>query len=485
MDNAVIKQLVDAARELHAEGREELAGPLMESLRAARFGNLDEARQALIPALQQPPSSKYPWLAAMYLADDERGQQQAAEQVLALDPADPDARQRLGAAPPPAPDSDEVQAPPPPTADSAAPPPIPGMAPSIEDANENTDAASPDTPAADAPERRFRGTEEDGSRVFETGTYEMFWDCEFCGSDKLLGKTHRYCPTCGAPQNPEKRYFPAAGEEVAVADHRFVGADRVCENCDTPNAAGAEFCTSCGAGLDEAAEARRISETPPPAEEPEEAPKSRKGLFATIGAGLAALVGGFIFWTEDVSVSVIDHRWEREIQIEAYGPQADSAWCDQMPADAYQVSRRQEIRDHRRVPDGETCSTRRVDQGDGTFRTEEVCETKYREEPIYDDRCSYTVDRWAYARSATAQGNDLNPQWPALSLQGQGRECHGCEREGSRSSRYILALQGEDETFNCTVSESLWQQAQPNSRWTMEVGAMMGEARCGSLAPLH
>ena len=44
-------------------------------------------------------------------------------------------------------------------------------------------------------------------------TYEMMWDCGFCGSSKLLGKTHRYCPGCGAAQDPSTRYFPPEEEK--------------------------------------------------------------------------------------------------------------------------------------------------------------------------------------------------------------------------------------------------------------------------------
>lgn len=476
MDKSLIKRLVDGAMELKAEGREELARPLMESLRAANLGDYDQARRSLIPALQQPPTSKYPWLAALYLADDDNGRQQAAQQVLALDPEDPDARSVVGGEPSTLAEPEEASPP-------GMPPPIPGAAPSLFDIPKDPHQPDDDETLEERPQPE--SYQENGARVSHTGTYEMLWDCEFCGSTKLLGKTHRYCPTCGAPQNPEKRYFPAPGEEIAVENHQFVGADRVCENCDTPNAAGAEFCTSCGAGLTEAAEARRVADAPAAQEEepPEEEPKSRKGLLMGIVAAIVAAIGTFTFWTEDVGVGVTGHRWEREIKIEAFGPKADTAWCDQMPADAYSVSRTEKIRDHRRVADGQTCSTRRVDQGDGTFRTEEVCETKYREEPIYDDHCSFTVDRWDYARSVTAQGADRNPYWPALQLRGQGGNCRGCEREGNRDGRYILTLKGEDDSFNCTVRESLWQGAEPNSRWTMEVGAMMGEARCGSLQP--
>jgi len=473
MDKSLIKRLVDGARELKAEGREDLAGPLMDALRAVHGGDTDEARRLLVPALQQTPTSKFPWLAALHLAEDEESRQQAASRILELDPGDPDARAVATGTPPPLP--------------GAAPPPLPGGPDDRVDSGEPGSVAD-DPQDLSAEELTLEPMAPDHPEttgtagVTHTGTYEMFWDCEFCGAEKLLGKTHRYCPGCGAPQNPGKRYFPPPGEEVAVEDHRYVGADRVCGNCDTPNAAATEFCVSCGAPLTEAAEARRIQDGPPP-EAPEPGKKSRKGLIGAALAGIAAVIGGLFFWTQDVSVSVAGHRWEREIKIEAYGPQSDSAWCDQMPASAYDVSRSREVRDHRRVPDGETCSSRRVDQGDGTYRTEQVCETKYREEPIYDDRCRYTVDRWDYARSVNVAGTDRDPHWPEFSLNGAGRSCHGCEREGDRVDRYILALSGEGETFDCSVDEALWQQAAPRSRWVMEVGAVMGEARCGSLEP--
>ena len=48
------------------------------------------------------------------------------------------------------------------------------------------------------------------------GTYQMLWDCKFCGTQKLLGVTHRHCPNCGAAQDPERRYFPAEADMVAL-----------------------------------------------------------------------------------------------------------------------------------------------------------------------------------------------------------------------------------------------------------------------------
>ncbi len=78
-------------------------------------------------------------------------------------------------------------------------------------------------------------------------TYQMLWDCPSCGTCKLLGLTHRFCPNCGAPQDPTLRYFPPQDEAIAVEDHPLVGPDWRCSGCDAPNHARATFCGACGA----------------------------------------------------------------------------------------------------------------------------------------------------------------------------------------------------------------------------------------------
>src|SRR5687768_8288081 len=90
--------------------------------------------------------------------------------------------------------------------------------------------------------------------------YEMLWDCKFCGTKKLLGKTHRFCPNCGGQQDPSCRYFPADAEKVAVQDHVYVGADKICPACQSVSAASAEFCGNCGSPLDKAASAQTLGE---------------------------------------------------------------------------------------------------------------------------------------------------------------------------------------------------------------------------------
>lgn len=79
-------------------------------------------------------------------------------------------------------------------------------------------------------------------------TFEMLWDCPACGSTKLLGVTHRYCPGCGHPQDHERRYFPKAGERVPTA-YRGSTPDKVCEHCSTACGAADSNCMGCGAPL--------------------------------------------------------------------------------------------------------------------------------------------------------------------------------------------------------------------------------------------
>src|SRR3954468_1308596 len=100
----------------------------------------------------------------------------------------------------------------------------------------------------------------------DDGVYEMLWECAYCGTRGLLGKTHRFCPRCGAPQDPGRRYFPSDEEKVAVHDHVYVGADRMCRACGSAMSAKAVHCTQCGAPMEGGKEALRVDEPAPVAD---------------------------------------------------------------------------------------------------------------------------------------------------------------------------------------------------------------------------
>ncbi|MBN1287010.1 MAG: zinc ribbon domain-containing protein [Anaerolineae bacterium] len=345
----------------------------------------------------------------------------------------------------------------------------------------------------------------------DLGTYEMLWDCKFCGAKKLLGLTHRHCPNCGAAQDPELRYFPSDAEKIAVEDHVYYGADVICEFCDTPNGAKAQFCMNCGAPLTEAARVKQQADQVKQAGEQFEAGRAeslaerldqedyaRTQPAASGGGGVnwkilavvavvVVVIGGLIFMftrTTESSAYVTGHSWERQIDIEAYGPVSDSAWCDSMPGGAYNITRRQEQRSTRQVPDGEECSVRRVDNGDGTFSEREECRTKYRDEPVYDDKCYFTIDRWAHARTVTASGDSLRdaPYWPDTNITRTGT-CNGCEREGNRSERYTVRLKDSEsgKEYSCNLDEAAWKSMGIETRWKLEVRSVTGDPVCDTL----
>lgn len=343
-------------------------------------------------------------------------------------------------------------------------------------------------------------------------TYEMLWDCKYCGSTKLLGLTHRHCPSCGAPQDATSRYFPADEERIAVEDHEFVGADLRCAACGEANGARSKHCRNCGAPLADAASvavrgeqvhaagqfggdsggAARAELLAGPAPAP--APRRRPGVgvFAGCGCvallvGLATLVAVLLFWKREAAVEVTGHRWERHVAVERFAKATETAWCDSPPAGGRELSRARQERSQRQVPDGQVCRTRKQDQGDGTFKEIEECQAKTRSEPVLDDRCTYEVMRWSVARRVTAQGSSAAdaPRWPSVEVSRPG-ECEGCEREGARTETYTVYLRevgGKARAHTCELPEERWAALSVGSRHRSKVNQLTGALDCAALAP--
>jgi hypothetical protein len=336
--------------------------------------------------------------------------------------------------------------------------------------------------------------------------YEMMWDCPRCDTKHLLGVTHRYCPACGAPQDPTKRYFPKDEDKVALVDHPYWGIDKKCANCETPNSVAAHFCVSCSSPLDEArsvalkdAELADGSKAPPLAPAPAAAKKAAKkggmtgilvgALVLFVGLVVCGGAGAMLFWKREAGLTVAGHAWTREVTIEQYATVKDDAWKADVPANARGVSCVEKERSTTKVADGEDCQTVKVDQGDGSFTEKQKCTTKYREEPVYDDRCSYLVDRWTKGRSARAAGGLAEglaeaPAWPVVTLTCAGSVL-GCEREADRSETYTLSFTGDDgAALSCDVAQAKWSTLPVGSKWKAPVGVLSGAVDCDALTPL-
>ncbi len=257
----------------------------------------------------------------------------------------------------------------------------------------------------------------------DLGAYEMLWDCAHCGASKLLAHSHRFCPHCGAEQDPEKRYFPEEADKVAVEQHFYFGNDLPCPRCEAMNGANADFCHRCGAPLSAAAAAASPAgqPKPPQAGENNTGWAGKAGIGATVAAGIG--IGYFLLGGKTVGVEAAGLEWERTIEVQSFGPQSRQVWCDSLPSGATEVSRKRQEKERRKVPQshaceawcdelpatlmvnpneirqvaeershnqvktGEKCITERIDQGDGTFREQQACTPEYRKEPVMAQKC--------------------------------------------------------------------------------------------------
>lgn len=318
------------------------------------------------------------------------------------------------------------------------------------------------------------------------GVFEMWWDCGHCETKGLLGAGNRFCPNCGAQQDAASRYFPPAGKETA-SNHDFDGADLSCPACKTPNGARAHNCRNCGSPLEGGEQVLRVADRGPAAPtKPVVPPKPKKKTpWGWIIGGVATLVGGLcivsMVWTKELPLTVVAHSWERTIAIETMSAVSDSAWCDAMPSGAYRVSRTREQRRTNKIPDGQTCTSRDVDRGNGTFERREDCKPKYREEPVYGDKCHFTIDRWTVTRTEVAKGEGVSAEWPRVGELRSGTAL-GSERQGARNQTYQLNLKGEDgETYSCKLPEKKWESVADGFKKVIPVGVITSSAECDKL----
>lgn len=362
----------------------------------------------------------------------------------------------------------------------------------------------------------------------------MLWDCQFCGTQKLLAKTHPACPKCKAPQDPTWRYFPSDADKIAVENYEFKGKDKTCAACNSLNKAESKFCMRCGAPLDDAEAAPTVASREGSGTFVQQNLKAnlalqrqqriqaealaRGGRMPAKSSGVKTLVnrssateklamaamggmgcisfgplllmlialasyGLLSLWKEPTVVEVTGHRWVRTIEIETYKSQSKSDWKGAVPSDANGISCQRRQKDTKQVADGETCTTRQVDQGDGTFREEKSCTTDYRSEPIYGSYCSYTVNRWqSGGPSSVASGNNVadTPHWPTPSYNSCSSTKLGCQRQGARRETYTLNLvdRNKGKQHTCNMNFSDWKMAPVGTQFDAKVGKLVGGVNC-------
>lgn len=373
-----------------------------------------------------------------------------------------------------------------------------------------------------------------------SNTYEMFWDCQHCGTIKLLGITHRHCPNCGAAQDETARYFPEDGEEISLLNHTYYGVDWDCQFCSTPNSNKSNNCVNCGGpkngsyqvdlvGDDNKIEKidkslkQKISGPPEYERMSSHENKNTQNKSSAIeNIRLSSLSSSrkienntdqdinkndtvlkkiitllfALFFVFSISFliyginhktptegTIISKSWFRITDIQEYKVIHDSSWCSSMPSDGYNISRQREIKKYDQVKTGEICKTVKSDNGDGSFSKNTSCNNTYKDVPVYADMCHYSINRWKFSHSYKANGTEQDePRWP-LSSSDNLSEIHsvGNKRARHGDERYSVVFSYLDDnkskTVTCGYSQTTWENLKKYSKQTLVI-RMIGGVSC-------
>ena len=302
---------------------------------------------------------------------------------------------------------------------------------------------------------------------------EGIWDCPYCDA-KGIGGLRKYCPNCGHPQDKgtkfrvgeEKRYLTDEEKENVGK-----GPDWGCEYCGSMNRASFKFCSNCGAPKE--ADTKdyfqlRVAETQKEQKEKEKKeerkttqnekkPKMTKKRFFLLAALFAIVLLGIQMCSPKAFKGTIDSKtWERNIEIEELTTVEESDWT--IPSGGRELYTKRKIRSYEKVFDHYETKTKSVpyqvedgydtsytDNGDGTFtehqtpkyrteyREEEYEEAVYRDEPVYDTKYYYEIDKWIHNRDVSSKGKNDEPYWGDTDLEEN-------EREGKKTEKYELTV---------------------------------------------
>jgi hypothetical protein len=310
------------------------------------------------------------------------------------------------------------------------------------------------------------------------------WDCPYCGKKGIPGPENR-CNGCGAPRDKDVQfYLPEGAQEVtdqAVLERARGAPDWHCGFCGADNPAGSTRCKGCGGGQDGADGQRQVKvipdARPAPAPRSASAPRRKGVLWVVLGVLLAMGLGiwFFFFRTHEEKLVVGGHQWESTIDVERLQWVREEAWEGEVPGGARVLGSRQEVHHQDRIQTGtQRVKTGQKDLGNGFF--EDVYEDRpvYVERPVYRSKVSYEVERWKVDRTERAQGTDLEPRWPSVSLREK-------EREAARKQVLKVLLrtpEGESREWLAADVER-WRFYKPGQAYSAKV------TRTGSVSELQ
>lgn len=209
--------------------------------------------------------------------------------------------------------------------------------------------------------------------------------------------------------------------------------------------------------------------------------------------GAIFLVAGIIWLMlpKYEEVTVREMSWKRNIDIEKYQTVSESSWV--LPPTARLRYTNWEFSHYRKVLSHYETKTRQVecqrisgyeeyvtgyrDLGNGYFEeitatrpvyetyyeTETYQDPVYRDEPVYQTKYYYDIDKWLYYRSVVTSGKDKEPYWGDTNL---ARD----ERVSSQDESFsIVGINDKEEKFSVSLSYDDWNMLKVGKLVKLEI----------------
>lgn len=180
-------------------------------------------------------------------------------------------------------------------------------------------------------------------------------------------------------------------------------------------------------------------------------PRLRVIVLAIMVVATVATLGWHFLGPSGVAVELVKRSWRYEIVIERLRAESGSDWCDELPADATDVTRRLMA-----DPKG------------------------LRPEPA--EHCRYTQLAWRRSWIAKTEGGPGDrPDWPRPPLRVAAPGTPGSERLGKRDAYFEIELRDrENHAWVCRVTQQEWQALRVGQRYRIPVDRF-GTANCPAM----
>lgn len=182
-------------------------------------------------------------------------------------------------------------------------------------------------------------------------------------------------------------------------------------------------------------------------------PRLRAVVLVAMVVVTLATLAWWVFGPSGVAVELTRRSWRLEIVVERLREESSSDWCDELPAGAFNVTRRT-ITD----PTG-----RRTEPG---------------------EHCRYSLLAWRRSWIVKNEGGpDERPDWPRPPLRVAPPGQPGGERLGKREAYYEIELRDwQNHAWVCRVDLERWKQLRVGMRFRVPVDRF-GTANCPAMYP--